>query len=96
MCETLHISGLSVVARPGQLDTAADAIAELPGAEIYARDPETDRLVVVQDLPSVKEHMEGLRRIQALPQVLVAELVYHRSEPDEEREEIRFAGEGLE
>jgi nitrate reductase NapAB chaperone NapD len=51
-------------------------------------------LVVVQDLPSVEEHMEGLRRIQALPQVLVAELVYHRSEPGEENEEARFTGEG--
>jgi len=96
MCETLHISGLSVVARPGQLDAAADAIAELPGAEIFARDVATDRLVVVQDLPSVEEHMAGLRRIQALPQVLVAELVYHRSEPGEEREETRFTGKGEE
>ena len=82
------------MAKPGQLDAAADAIGKLPGAEVFARDPETDRLVVVQDLPSVEEHMEGLRRIQALPQVLVAELVYHRSEPDEENEETRLTGEG--
>ncbi len=94
MCEIMHISGLSVVVRPGQLDVAADAIAELPGAEIFARDLATDRLVVVQDLPSIEEHMEGLRRIQALSQVLVAELVYHRSEPDEENEETRLTGEG--
>ncbi len=92
MCEILQISGLSVVAQAGQLAAAADAIADLPGAEVFARDPETDRLVVVQDLPSVEEHMEGLRRIQALPQVLVAELVYHRSELDEENEETRLVG----
>lgn len=80
MKEVLHVSGLSVVVRPALFDAAVEAIAELPGAEVFASDPSTNRLVVVQDLPSVDQHVEGLRRIQALPQVLVAELVYLHSD----------------
>ncbi len=82
MGDFLHISGLSVVPRPDRFEEAADAIEHMTGAEVFARDPEANRLVVVQDLPNVEAHMEGLRRIQALPQVVVAELVYHHSETD--------------
>ena len=95
MSDVLHISGLSVVVRPTQFDAAITAIEHLPGAEVFARDRATNRLVVVQDLPSVDEHVEGLRRIQALPQVLVAELVYHHSDGDEGNGEHRCAGKGL-
>jgi len=95
MGDLLHISGLSVVPRPNQFDEAANAIEEMTGAEVFARDPEANRLVVVQDLPNIEAHMEGLRRIQALPQVVVAELVYHHSEADEKtKDSSHFEGEG--
>ena len=78
--ESINVSGITVVVRPESFDAARRRIAELPGIEITAEDAARGRLVVVQDLPDMDDHRDGLRRLQALPEVLLAELVCHYCE----------------
>jgi nitrate reductase NapAB chaperone NapD len=75
------VSGLSVTVRPDRLAEVEQSIDERRGFEVHARDPQTGKLIVVQERGSVDEHRRGLRELQALPGVLTAELVLHYQEP---------------
>lgn len=73
----MNLSGLVVACAPASLDACAAAVAALPGVEVHACDRDGARLVLVQEAADSGAQEEGLRRIQALPGVLHAALVYH-------------------
>ncbi|MCU0897706.1 MAG: chaperone NapD [Burkholderiales bacterium] len=73
----MNLSGILVVARPQQFDECVATLALLEGVEVHQTDAETGRIVVVQAAPAVDDEIEGLKRIQSLPTVLTADLVYH-------------------
>lgn len=77
-----QFSGIVVTSRPERLDVVAARIDALPGVEVYARHPHSGRLVVVQEAADRDAHQRGLRAIQALPDVVGADLVYHLADPD--------------
>lgn len=74
----VHYAGIVVVVRPGDLERVAEALDALAGVEVYHRDPEGGRLVVVQEAGSARDQEEGFRRIEALSGVVTAALVEHR------------------
>ena len=80
--ETWSVSGLCITALPERLAAVEEMLNQRPGTEVHARDPQTGKLVVIQERTTIEEHREGLRELQALPGVLTAELVLHYSDPD--------------
>lgn len=72
------VSGLCLMVRPEHLDEVESQLCEISWLEIHAREDSTGRLIVVQEHETVKEHQEGLRRLQTIPNVLTADLVVHR------------------
>lgn len=76
------VSGLCLTVRPDHLDGVEARLRDLGWVEIHARDDAAGRFVVVQEHATVAEHREGLRRLQAIPHVLTAGLVVHRSLDD--------------
>ena len=86
------VSGLCVTTWPERLDEIEELIQRRDGFEVYARDPQTGKLVVVQERTSVDEHRRGLRELQTLPGVLTAELVLHYEEPAGRRDENTTGG----
>jgi len=75
--EGWSVSGLCVTTRADRLAEIEETISSRPGLEIHARDPQSGKLVVVQERATIEEHRQGLRELQALPGVLTAELVLH-------------------
>lgn len=73
----MNLSGILVVARPERLSAVIRALDALPGVEVHQVDAVTGRIVVVQEAHSVDAEAEGLKRIQAIPGVALATLVYH-------------------
>ncbi len=71
------VSGLCITARPERLAAVEKMLNERSGLEVHARDPESGRLIAVQECATVEEHQQRLRELQALPGVLTAELVLH-------------------
>lgn len=71
------VCGLCVTARPEDLVAVRLMLDERPGVEVHASDPDSGRLIVVQEGLTVEEHQVRLREIQALPGVLTADLVIH-------------------
>jgi len=76
----MNVSGIVVGFAPGQRQRCLETLAALQGVDVYA--VEGDRAVITQESASTAEQEEGLRRIQALPGVANAALVYHWFEED--------------
>lgn len=72
-----HVAGLLVVVQPGSLEEIANLIGESPGAEVHIREPETGRLVVTLDTPTLREQEAGFKAIANLPGVRSVDLVCH-------------------
>lgn len=74
----MNISGILVVTRPVHMSAVADALRALPGVDVYQQDPATGRIIVAQEAQSVGAEVDGFQRIRTLPNVISAQLVYHR------------------
>ncbi len=79
--EEWSVSGLCVTARADCLAEIEETIGSCPGFEVHACDPQSGKLVVVQERATIEGHRQGLRELQALPGVLTAELVLHYRDP---------------
>ncbi len=78
-------SGIVVTALPERLGKVREALRAQEGIQLHQEDPASGRIVVTQVAGSDSEQADGLRRIQALPGVLAADLVYyHREFPGDE------------
>lgn len=76
----MNVSGIVVGIAPGQRRRCLEALAALQGVDVHV--VEGDRAVITQETASTADQEEGLRRIQALPGVAHAALVYHWFEED--------------
>lgn len=79
----MNLSGILVMARPENLPGVVAELGTLPGVEVHQQDP-VGRVVVVLEADSVRAEADGLRRIQRVPGVLMAEMVVHYFEDDDE------------
>jgi nitrate reductase NapD len=73
----VNLSGILVIAAPGRFDEVVAGLPALPGVEVHHLDAATSRAVVVQEAAGIDQEVDGLRRIQSLPGVASAEMVYH-------------------
>jgi nitrate reductase NapD len=87
----VHFSSIVVTALPSDFPSCVQSLESLPGIEVHLRYPERGRIVVTQETHSVEAQEEGLRRIQATPCVVSAELVYHYVESEEQEEDSEKA-----
>lgn len=81
----MNLSGILVVVTPRRMAEAIGRLNALPGVEVHHSDSATGKIVVTQEAPTVEDEVEGLRRIQMLPHVLVAEMVRHHLDDGGER-----------
>ena len=79
MSDELHIAGIVVHAIPEGVERATASIAEMPGAELHATSRD-GKLVVTLEASSAREIAAGIERIQQLPAVMSASLVYQHNE----------------
>lgn len=73
----MNLSGIYVVAKPEWLAGVVAELEALPGVEVHQVDEATGRIVVVQEAADVQAEADGFERIQKLPHVLLAQMVYH-------------------
>ncbi len=73
----MNLSGILVVTRPQWLPEVLEALRALPGVEVHQVEEATGRIVVVQEAADVEAEVDGLERIQRLPHVVLAQMVYH-------------------
>jgi nitrate reductase NapD len=80
----MNVSGILVVVPPGQVSVSMETLEQLEGVDVHYSDPDSGRIVVTQEAETIAAEVEGLKRIKALPRVILAEMVYHCFENDSE------------
>lgn len=73
----MNLSGILVIVPPETIGEGIARLQALPGVEVYHHDPENGRIVVVQEAKTIEDEVKGLKHIKSLPQVILAEMVYH-------------------
>jgi nitrate reductase NapD len=81
----INISGLLVHARPDRAAALREQLLDIPGLEIHAITPE-GRFVVTLENVSDREMTDAFARVQTMPDVLSASLIYHHSEDPRDAE----------
>jgi nitrate reductase NapD len=80
----VNISGILVIAPGERLGETIQRLNALPGVEVHHTDPNTGRIVVTQEAATVQDEVDGLKRIKALPHIVLAEMVHHHFEDSSE------------
>ena len=73
----MNVSSIVVRVAPESVADGVRRLGDLPGVEVQFTDAARGRIVVTQESKTTDEQEAGLRRIQALPGLLSAELVCH-------------------
>ena len=80
----MNISGILVIVPGDRVAETIQALSALPGVDVHHTDPSTGRIVVTQEATTVQDEVDGLKRIKALPHVVLAEMVHHHFEDSSE------------
>jgi nitrate reductase NapD len=83
----MNVSSVVVRVAPAGAAEGVRRLESLPGVEVLFTDAARGRIVLTQETLTTDEQEAGLRRIQALPGLLSAELVCHYFEDLEESPE---------
>ena len=73
----MNISGILVVVPPKHTRVTIDRLQALPGIEVHHIDAASGRIVITQEAESIPAEIDGLKRIRALPDIILAEMSYH-------------------
>ncbi len=84
MGDGMNLSGIFVMAGPRHSAEVAEALNALPGVEVHQVEEGSGRIVAVQEAADIRAEMDGLKRIKALPHVVMAEMVYHYFADDDQ------------
>ncbi len=90
----MNMSGILVVVRAGKVTAAVRALGALPGVEVHHVDAARGRIVVTQEADSIEGEVEGIKKIKAVPDVILAEMVHHYFEPEGETSDHDGEGSG--
>ena len=80
----MNISGILVVVSPQRVESMVDQLNGLDGIDVHHIDATSGRIVITQEAASIRDEVDGLKRIQALPGIILAEMSYHNFEDDSE------------
>ena len=80
----MNISGILVVTTPDHIDNVSEKLQALPGIDIHFTDNETGRIVITQEAETIRDEVDGLKRIRTIPHVILAEMSSHYFEEDRE------------
>ncbi len=85
----MNISGILVVAKLERQAAVVEALAGLAGIEVHQVDEASGRIIVIQEAEDIHAEIDGVKRIKALPHVVMADMVYHYiADDDKNYEEI--------
>jgi len=73
----MNLSSILVLTSEPHIDTTITALAAIDGLEVHYCDHESGRIIVTQEADDTSNQITGLQRIKSLPNVVLAEMVYH-------------------
>jgi len=80
----MNISGILVIVSPERVDAMAEQLKRMDGIDVHHIEAATGRIVITQEAETIRDEIDGLKRIRALPGIILAEMSYHNFEDDTE------------
>ena len=80
----MNISGILVIVSPQRVTSMVEHLNGLDGIDVHHIEAATGRIVITQEAESIHAEVDGLKRIRALPGIILAEMSYHNFEDDKE------------
>ena len=80
----MNISGILVVVSTVRVDAMVTQLNQMDGIDVHHIDAATGRIVITQEADTISDEVDGLKRIRALPSIILAEMSYHNFEDDTE------------
>ena len=80
----MNISGILVIVSPERVESMIDHLNGMDGIDVHHIEAATGRIVITQEAESIRDEVDGLKRIRALPGIILAEMSYHNFEDDTE------------
>lgn len=82
----MHYSGILVRSIPDRLDECIEQVNACEGIDVYLTHEDVSSLVAVIESETFAAQEDQLRAVQELSTVAAADLVYHRSDDDDDLE----------
>ena len=73
----MNISGILVMVPPEGTQATIERLQALSGIDVHHIDAASGRIVITQEAESIAAEIDGLKRIRALPDIILAEMSYH-------------------
>ena len=80
----MNISGILIVTTPEHTANVSEHLQRLTGIDVHYVDAATGRIVITQEADSISAEVDSLKRIRALPHIILAEMSCHYFEEDRE------------
>jgi len=80
----MNISGILIITPPEHSGDVIERLKGLTGIDVHYVDAATGRIVITQEAASISAEVDGLKRIRALPHIILAEMSCHYFEEDRE------------
>ena len=80
----MNISGILVITPAEHISSTLDNLKSLPGIDVHHVDEASGRIVITQEAESIKDEVDGIKRIKKLPHITLAEMSAHFFEDDSE------------
>ena len=80
----MNVSGILVITSPGHTGKVIEQLQSLSGVDVHYNDATTGRIIITQEAESISAEVDGLKRIRALPHIVLAEMSCHYFEEDRE------------
>jgi len=80
----MNISGILVVTAAEHTANVSKQLQDLAGIDVHYVDNAMGRIVITQEAASISAEIDGLKRIRALPRIVLAEMSCHYFEEDRE------------
>lgn len=78
----MHLSNILVTTSQPYFEPIVDALTHIEGLELDFCDREHSQIIVKQEVEDTAHEVEGLQRIQSLPHVDAATMVFHYCDED--------------
>ncbi len=73
----MNLSGILIISTASQIDALIETLNAMPDVEVHHIDRDNNKLIVVQEAESIRNEVDGLKKIKKLPGIVLAEMVYH-------------------
>lgn len=73
----MNISAILVTTIPENTAHMIDQLNCRSGVEVYHSDPETGKIIIIQEAEMIHDEVDGLKNIKKMPGIIMAEMVEH-------------------